>query len=301
MTADLACGRIVYKREGAEPVRQLKKAYLEITNVCNLRCRFCPGTRRPAGFLSVRDFRRYGEKLRPHTEYLYLHLMGEPLLHPQLAELLTVAEALRFRVMVTTNGALLSQRGELLYSSPAVEKVSISLHSFEGSEREGLAGYLEQCVCFAEMASAAGKKCVLRLWNLDGVDTRGANTQNGSILTALEAAFPGPWKEGRRGTTLAPRVFLEFGEKFDWPDLSAPEEDSPTFCYGLRDQVGVLWDGTVVPCCLDHEGDIPLGSLREQTLEEILNGPRAQAIYNGFSQGRAEEELCRCCGFARRF
>lgn len=282
-------------------MRQLKKAYLEITNLCNLNCAFCPGTRRPQGFLAPEDFRSFGEKLRPHTEYLYLHLMGEPLLHPRLEELLAHGEELGFKVMITTNGTLLDRQGALLWRSLAVEKVSISLHSFEGSGGQGLEDYLEQCVRFARRAAGAGKRCALRLWNLDGADTRGANRRNGEILSALERAFPRPWREGRRGTTLASNVFLEWGEKFDWPDLSVPPSDRPAFCYGLRDQVGVLWDGTVVPCCLDHEGDVTLGSLRIQTLEEILNSPRAQAIYNGFSQGRASEALCRRCGFARRF
>jgi len=100
---------------------------------------------------------------------------------------------------------------------------------------------------------------------------------------------------------MAPGVYLEFGEKFQWPDLSAPEEEGRRFCYGLRDQVGVLWDGTVVPCCLDHEGDVPLGNLYETSLEEILSGPRAAAIYHGFSQGEAREALCRRCAFTRRF
>ena len=282
-------------------MRQLKKAYLEITNLCNLNCAFCPGTRRPQGFLAPEDFRSFGEKLRPHTEYLYLHLMGEPLLHPRLEELLAHGEELGFKVMITTNGTLLDRQGALLWRSLAVEKVSISLHSFEGSGGQGLEDYLEQCVRFARRAAGAGKRCALRLWNLDGADTRGANRRNGEILSALERAFPRPWREGRRGTTLASNVFLEWGEKFDWPDLSVPPSDRPAFCYGLRDQVGVLWDGTVVPCCLDHEGDVTLGSLRTQTLEEILNSPRAQAIYDGFSHGRASEELCRRCGFARRF
>ena len=282
-------------------MRQLKKAYLEITNLCNLNCAFCPGTRRPQGFLAPEDFRSFGEKLRPHTEYLYLHLMGEPLLHPRLEELLAHGEELGFKVMITTNGTLLDRQGALLWRSLAVEKVSISLHSFEGSGGQGLEDYLEQCIRFARRAAGAGKRCALRLWNLDGADTRGANRRNGEILSALERAFPRPWREGRRGTTLASNVFLEWGEKFDWPDLSVPPSDRPAFCYGLRDQVGVLWNGTVVPCCLDHEGDVTLGSLRTQTLEEILNSPRAQAIYNGFSQGRANEALCRRCGFARRF
>lgn len=282
-------------------MRQLKKAYLEITNVCNLSCDFCPGTRRKPGFLSPEDFQILAARLRPHTEYLYLHLMGEPLAHPQLEEILQRAGGLDFKVMLTTNGTLLAERGTLLCNSPAVKKVSISLHSFEGNRGEGLSDYLEKCLLFARQAAKAGKKCALRLWNLDGTDTRGANRQNGAILAGLEAVFPRPWKEGRRGTTLAPNIFLEWGEKFDWPDLSAPESAKPAFCYGLRDQVGVLWDGTVVPCCLDHEGDIPLGNLYRQPLEEILDSPRARTIYDGFSQGLAREELCRRCGFAKRF
>lgn len=282
-------------------MRQLRKAYLEITNVCNLRCDFCPGTRREPGFLSPENFQVLAAKLRPHTAYLYLHLMGEPLLHPQLEEILKRARSLDFKVMITTNGTLLEKRGELLCSSPTVEKVSISLHSFEGNEGKGLEDYLNSCIRFALKASAAGKRCALRLWNLDGADTQGANCLNGPILARLKGGFPGPWKVGRRGTTLAPGIFLEWGEKFLWPDLSAPEEDRPAFCYGLRDQVGILWDGTVVPCCLDHEGDIPLGSLYQQTLEDILRTPRAQAIYNGFSKRKATEMLCRRCGFVNRF
>ncbi len=288
--------------ESGRGMRQLKKVYLEITNVCNLNCSFCPGTQRPAGFLSAGEFRYFGEKLRPYTKYLYLHLMGEPLLHPNLEELLAISEEFGFRVMITTNGTLLKERGELLCVSPVVEKVSISLHSFEGNEDCGeLEHYLDTCIRFAQESSRAGKRCALRLWNLDGEDTQGVNDLNGMILKALGQAFPTPWREGRRGTTLAPNLFLEWGERFNWPDMSAPEEDKPSFCYGLRDQVGVLWDGTVVPCCLDHEGDIPLGSLREQTLEEILDSPRAKAIYNGFSQRKARETLCRRCGFSKRF
>ena len=283
-------------------MRQLKKAYLEITNVCNLACCFCPGTRRTKGFLSPENFRTLAARLRPHTQYLYLHLMGEPLLHPQLGKLLEICRELAFRAMITTNGTLLPKAGAVLLQSPAVEKVSISLHSFEGNEGgQSLEGYLEDCLSFARAAGEAGKRCALRLWNLDGENTLGSNSYNGKILATIEGAFPRPWREGRRGTTLAPNVFLEWGERFSWPDLSAPEEGGRRFCYGLRDQVGVLWDGTVVPCCLDHEGDVSLGSLYDRELEEILNGPRARAIYDGFSRRQPAEELCRRCGYATRF
>ena len=144
-------------------MRTLKKAYLEITNVCNLRCSFCPGSRRPQGFLTLEQFRILAGRLRPHTQYLYLHLMGEPLLHPQLEQLLETGEELGFRIMITTNGTLLSKWGELLCSSPAVHRVSISLHSFEGNEGgdEDLGGYLDGCFAFAQQAAEAGKLIVM--------------------------------------------------------------------------------------------------------------------------------------------
>jgi len=139
-------------------VRRLRKAYLEITNVCNLACDFCPGTRRVPGFLSPEGFRTLAGRLRPHTDYLYLHLMGEPLLHPQLGVLLEEADALGFRVMLTTNGTLLRQREDLLLASPAMEKVSVSVHSFEGNGGAGedLEGYLDGCIAFARAAAGAG-------------------------------------------------------------------------------------------------------------------------------------------------
>ena len=107
--------------------------------------------------------------------------------------------------------------------------------------------------------------------------------------------------EERRGTRIGERVYLEYGDKFDWPDLSASDSGEGVFCHGLRDQLGILCDGTVVPCCLDHEGDIALGNLFRDSMEEILESPRAKAIYDGFSQRKAAEELCRKCGYARRF
>ena len=280
---------------------RLKKAYLEITNTCNMACSFCPGTKRPKGMVTPEQFALLAGRLRPHTDYLYLHLMGEPLLHPQLEELLAIAAKLEFKVMITTNGTLIPQTGQLLLDSPAVRRVSISLHSFEANEGQDLTGYLDGCFSFARQAAGADKLCALRLWNLDGETTQGENARNGEILARLEHWFPHPWTENRRGTTLTDRVFLEWGERFEWPDLEAGDCGESGFCYGLRDQVGVLWDGTVVPCCLDHEGDIPLGNLFHQPLEEILASPRARAIYEGFSRGRTVEPLCRRCGYRRRF
>lgn len=274
----------------------LKKAYLEITNVCNLDCAFCPGTRRTKRFMSLEEFKILSARLRPHTDYLYFHLMGEPLLHPELGAFLAHAGDLGFKVILTTNGTLLPAREELLLSAPALHKVNISLQSFEANDRGELSPYLSACAGFAEKANDAGKLCALRLWNQNGLDSL-----NGEIEVLLVRHFPKPWPESRRSRKLAERVYLEPGERFDWPDLTAEDRGEPCFCYGLRDQVGVLVDGTVVPCCLDHEGDIPLGNLFAQELDNIMSTEKARNIYTGFSQRQAIEPLCRRCGYARRF
>ena len=275
---------------------RFKKVYLEITNICNLNCAFCPSTRREKKIMSPAEFDTLTTKLRPYTDYLYFHLMGEPLTHPKLKELLDCAGRKGFRVIITTNGTLLPSRGELLLQAEAVHKVNISLQSFEANNCGALDNYIDSCADFAQRMGKLNKLCVLRLWNKNGLETL-----NGEIEQRLEACFPKPWAQSRRSLALAPHVWLESGDKFDWPDMLAEESDGHMFCYGLRDQLGVLCDGTVVPCCLDHEGDLALGNLFDTSLDDILQSPRARAIYDGFSARTAAEELCRKCGYARRF
>ena len=272
-----------------------KKAYLEITNRCNLSCAFCPGTVRPPKMLTSAEFDILASKLTPWAEYLYFHLMGEPLAHPLLPDFVRRARELGFKPVITTNGTLLASRGdELIAAKPY--KVSISLHSFEANDSPlPFEEYICSCLSFARRAAAAGVITVLRLWNLDGRAEGALNTQNDPILALMAEHFPRPWQPTRTGQRLDERVFLEWGDKFDWPSLSAPVIADSGFCYGLRDQVGVLCDGTVVPCCLDSSGDIGLGSLFEMSLEEILASPRARSLYDGFSRHTCTEELCRRC------
>lgn len=277
-------------------MKRFRKVYLEISNMCNLHCRFCPGTRRVPRRLNEVEFVQILTKLRPYTNFLYFHLMGEPLCHPELSRFLLLAQAHGFRVILTTNGTLLPRQKEILLNAPALHKINISLHAFEANDLSvPFTEYLDGCFSFGK-AAQSGPLVVYRLWNQGGEDER-----NVEILKAMERVFPKPWITERRGTRIADRVYLEYGEKFDWPDLDAQEGSAELFCYGLRDQIGVLCDGTVVPCCLDHEGDIPLGNLLRQSMEEILSSPRAQALYDGFSRREAVEPLCRRCGYARRF
>ena len=276
----------------------LNKVYLEITNVCNLDCSFCHKTAREKRLMSDEEFNTLTDRLRGKAKYLYFHLMGEPTLHPLLPAFIKIAHEKGFSPIITTNGSLLSRVGNKLIESHPY-KVSISLHAPEANPTFNDESYLDSCISFAKSAAESGMIVALRLWNL------GSDADNSSILEGLHASFPDEWVDLRAGNgqRLSDRIFLEWGQRFDWPDATLDEqsENADAFCYGLRDQIGVLVDGTVVPCCLDADGEIALGNLFESELDEIIGSRRARDIYNGFSCRRAVEPLCRKCGYARRF
>lgn len=276
------------------------RVYIEITNRCNLACDFCHGTKRPLGTMPPEDFRRIAEKLRGETSYLYLHVLGEPLLHPQLKELLAIAGELGFRVCLVTNGTLLHKRREELLAAKSLHKVSVSLHSFEGNGGAGdLPAYLQQVWEVCLPLSERGVLCALRLWN-EGTAPRLNGEVEAFLSQRIGRDVESLPRDARGNRTLRPNLFLERAERFGWPDLNAPESGA-NFCHGFTRQLAVLWDGTVTPCCLDSEGDIPLGNLLSQPLEEILQGERAAAMAAGFAARKPTEELCRRCGYARRF
>ena len=271
------------------------KVYLEITNICNMHCSFCHGHKRDKRQMSQKEFLYILKQLKGKTDYIYYHLMGEPLVHPALPAYIRLAAAVGFKSIVTTNGTLLSKRKDELLSA-GLHKVNISLHSFEEGSEENHALYLQEIAAFAEAAAQKGIIVVLRLWN-KGCD----GGKNDSALKTLQSLLAGEWKENTRGIRIKEKLFLEWGERFEWPDEQAEMKGDRFFCYGLKDQFGILCDGTVVPCCLDSDGVIALGNVFKEDLDTILNSPRAKAMVEGFKCGKATEDLCRRCGYAQRF
>ena len=273
-----------------------KKVYFEITNICNAACTFCPGNSREARFVTDDEFDAVLSKLKGRAEYLYFHLMGEPFLHPRVSEFAARAKKCGFKVMITTNGILSREVGIPLVNTGAISKVSISLHSHEANDLGiSLNDYLNDCLDLAKASAENGTVCALRLWNLGA-----ENAQNSTVLGVLRDRFGSNWSEIRSGYKLSEYIFLEYGERFDWPDEKNDECDV-TFCHALRNQIGILSNGTVVPCCLDAEGRIDLGNIYESTFDEILSTKRAKALYDGFSAHKPTEKLCQSCGYAKRF
>ncbi len=253
------------------------------------------------------EFERIIMQIDPLTEYLYFHLMGEPLLHPELEILLEIAQKYNKKVVITTNGTLISKKQDILLKSKAVYKVVFSLHSFEANSSElSMEEYLGNIISFCKCANKTDIITAMRLWNYDNNDLKGENALNDEILNTISEAFdiekPDTDKLiGNRGLKLDDRIYLQTAQRFEWPDINKDIISDNIFCYGLRDHFGIQVDGTVVPCCLDNNGEIPLGNIFKENINTILNSKKAQNIFNGFSNRQACEELCRRCDFVAKF
>lgn len=288
----------------------IDRCYIEITNTCNLDCHFCPKHHRKRRQLSEEEFDLLTDRVRGKVCFLYFHLMGEPLLHPLLPQFITMAREKGFKTVLTSNGTLLHRAMALLDTLP--HKIQLSLHSHESNARGELSEYMDQVMRFSTQAAGKGTCMVLRLWNQGGMDR-----ENEEVMRLIEKYVPKPWKERPDGFRLCDNLYLEFDRKFEWPggggkaasdDSDGKQEESdgkleasPSkskqeyFCKALIKQIGVLSDGSLVPCCLDHDGDVILGNLFHQSLEEILASPRAQALVKGFRHHAATEPLCQSC------
>jgi radical SAM protein with 4Fe4S-binding SPASM domain len=246
--------------------------------------------------MTAAEFSRILDQLVGVTQYLYLHVMGEPLTHPDLPVFVDMASERGFKVAITTNGTLLKKRTDELLAS-RLYKVNISIHSFESGTRDEYLNYINSCIDFADASSKMGILTVLRLWNRGYDEGRNIDT-----LAILKERFSdGEWREGVRGVRINHRLHLEYGDRFEWPDTDKNELGDSVFCHGLGDHFGILVDGRVVPCCLDREAAIELGNIYESDIGDILASERAENMREGFKCKKATEELCRKCGYARRF
>jgi radical SAM protein with 4Fe4S-binding SPASM domain len=259
--------------------------------------------------LSVEEFEQIARSVSDWTHHICLHVKGEPLMHPQLGELLAIAAHYGLQVNLTTNATLLSEKGHLLLGTHAPRQVSLSLHSFDANTLHWMDfdSYLSQAFDFArQFTSSTNGYISFRLWNLSTDADANQQKQNKYILKKIEQAYqlPEPIDDIRpksQGNTLAPRTYLNFDYLFDWPDLLAPDFGTDGTCHGLRRQLAILADGSVVPCCLDNEGILTLGNIFSESLADILQKERSLRIIEGFQRRKITEPLCRHCGYRTRF
>lgn len=289
-------------------MRKFKKIYIEITNVCNLSCSFCPETLRKPEFIEIYAFKKVLDEIKPYGEHIYFHIKGEPLLHPELETLLNLAYKKGFKVNLTTNGTLISKVKDILLNSKSLRQINVSLHSFDGNEKShNKEEYIKNIIEFSKETKEKNIITALRLWNLDeNNNTNIKLNRNKEILEIIEKDFNLQYKiEDKisecRGIKIDEYIYLNQDYEFSWPALTEQEDDGIGFCHGLRNQIGILVDGTVVPCCLDGNGIIKLGNIHDNSFADIIESSRAKDIIEGFSNRKAVEELCRKCGYRKRF
>lgn len=255
-----------------------KKIYVEITNNCNLNCSFCIKNKRENKFITKDEFSIILEKLQGFTKYLYFHVLGEPLMHPYINELIDMASKDYF-VNITTNGFLIKR----IENNKNIRQINISLHSFNGSI--SLDKYLENIFLVCDKL-AQNTYINYRMWT----------KKDERIIRALEDKYKVKIEGSMK---LTKNIYFSVSDEFIWPDLDNDLNNEDGKCLGLIDQFGILVDGTIIPCCMDSKGDINLGNIYRDNLKDILKSKRVATIKRGFKNGKRIEELCKHCGFKR--
>lgn len=256
-----------------------KKIYVEITNNCNLKCSFCNPINRKKEFMDKKTFAIILNKIKPMTNYLYLHVMGEPLLHPKINEFIDLASK-NFKVNITTNGYLI----EKIMDNQNIRQLNISLHSFNSTYGKELDTYLSNIFTVCDLLS---KKTIInyRLWEVN---------DNDKIIKKLCERYN--FNINNNTNKIAENIYYSIENKFDWPSLSNDFYEEDGTCKGTIDHIGILVDGTVIPCCLDTNGLINLGNV----ITGNIDNNRLTSIKKGFLDGKKVENLCRHCRFYQK-
>lgn len=282
--------------------KRFKKIYIEITNICNLNCKFCLQDNRQKEYMDISNFEKIILQIKDYTDLVCLHVKGEPLLHKNLGQILNILEKYSLKTNITTNGILIKDKLEILKNSKAIRQINFSIHSITQNKNINCKEYLKNIFESSnELARNSDIKISYRLWNLTDLNN---NTENNEIINFIqEFYYLNNLKENLQSTPsvkLCSNVFINQDTIFEWPNLNNDIILKHGRCLALKEQIAILVDGTVVPCCLDNDGTINLGNIYETNLEEILNSERASNIIKNFQTNLICEELCKKCGFLKR-
>lgn len=283
--------------------KRFNKIYIEITNICNLKCSFCPDTNREKTFMKTEDFKYIINEVKDYTNLIALHVKGEPLIHPELKEILQICEEAALQVNITTNATLLDKNIETLLNSHAIRQINMSLHSVNKNENFNTEKYISDILRVSdELTSKTNIIISYRLWNLEKIEL---NDENIEILEKIGKHFGKnnliEIAKKNKFVELKDKVFLNQDIEFKWPSLDEEIISDNGKCWGLRNQVAILVGGDVVPCCLDQNGDIRLGNIFEEKFYDIINSDLSKSIIKGFENNKILHSLCKRCEYRTKF
>ncbi len=259
-----------------------KKVYLEVTNICNLDCPFCIKNNRNKEYISIDNFNIILDKLNGYTKYLYFHLMGDALMHPNINELIDIASK-NYYVNITTNGYLINK----IKDNNNIRQINISMHSFTNEYSKTIDEYVNDIY---EVINKLHNNTYfsLRFWV--------NNKYNKEILNKLSILFNKDI-ELKNGFEIIDNVFISINKEFIWPSLNNCYYNELGKCYALKDHIGILVNGDIVPCCLDANGLLKLGNIYKDDLDSIINSKKYKNMLEGFKRGEKRELLCKKCNF----
>ena len=276
-------------------MKKFKKIYIEITNICNLKCSFCSKDNRIKESISLTNMEELLKKINDYTDYVYLHVKGEPLLHPKLKEILDLCEKYHKKVNITTNATLLKAK-ETILSHPAIRQINLSVHS-----ENKKANYLEEI--FEVVDKLKDKNIVYRFWTMEDNNLSKESTELVEKIVNHYQLSPKIVKNLKKENNIKinSHTYVNKANEFIWPDINNDYNKELGYCYALKDQLAILVDGTIVPCCLDSNGVINLGNIYQNDLLQVINSSRYQKIRMGFCNRKVTEELCKHCSYKERF
>lgn len=277
--------------------KRWKRVYIEITNICNLSCSFCKQTKRIRKSMSPEEFEEILKRIDDYTDYIYLHVKGEPLIHQNLKEILNIASKYQKKVTITTNATLLKEKESILLESSCIRQMNLSLHSENNKEN-----YLEEIFSSVDKLSKK-MNIVYRFWTLHKGILNEKSTETVKKINSYYHLSPETVEKlyTNSNIKIKENIYVNKDNEFLWPDLENEYYEPYGYCHALKDQIAILVDGTVIPCCLDGEGFINLGNIYESTMEEIMSNDRTKNMIEGFKSRKVSEELCKHCNFKEKF
>lgn len=272
---------------------KFNKIYVEITNICNLNCSFCSKDNLKKKEMSLQEFDKVLSKIRQYTDTIYLHVKGEPLLHSKLEEILDLTKKYKVNVRITTNGTLLKEKLNTLQKYDNIRQINVSLHS-ENNKANYFEDVFSTCTTLSKNIPIVYRIWLLDNYNLDKLST--TIVDKIIFYYKLDNSFKQKVLDNKN-IKIVDNIYLDKDNKFNWPDNLENNLKETGTCLGTRSHIGILVDGTIIPCCLDSKGLLKLGNIFTDDLDEIFKSKKFLDIHNGFLNNKLTNNLCKNCSF----
>lgn len=304
----------------------MKKIYIEISDICGLKCSFCPAPKGIRGVMDLGLFKKAVLESKHYTNLIALHILGDPLSVENLAEYLAIAKEANLKVEITTSGANLSDF-DLLLKSP-IKQVNFSLDALnEVENRDFLLGRIadfcaykrqnksEVFVNLRVQKRARNRNLVAFLEREFGVKNlarflgESAKSKGANWDSILDSPANRNLEANR--IKLGDKIIIDFREVFAWnvdftplanrKNLSPQDEFAKGTCLALQNHIGILANGEIIPCCMDFSGILSLGNIKDISIKSALTSRKAQEMLKGFRENRIVEPFCKACDYRKCF